>query len=49
MAEALPVIVPTLIRAARGTFRPARDPVAAIVLFDRTQRQSRAIQPLFQE
>lgn len=49
MAEALPVIVPTLIRAARGTFRPARDPGAAIVLFDRTQRQSRAIQPLFQE
>jgi hypothetical protein len=49
MAEALPVIVPTLTRAARGTFRPARDPDTAVVLFDRTQRQPRAIQSLFQE
>jgi hypothetical protein len=49
MAEALPVIVPTLTRAARGTFRPAREPDTAVVLFDRTQRQPRAIQSLFQE
>lgn len=49
MAEALPVIVPTLTRAARGTLRPAREPDTAVVLFDRTQRQPRAIQSLFQE
>ena len=49
MAEALPVIVPTLTRAARGSFRPARDPDTAVVLLDRTQRQPRAIQSLFQE